>query len=161
MEIKIRNAAVEDYDVVCRLIDEVDALHRNHLPRIFRKLEGPVREKAFYLGLVAEEDVGLFVAQAGGVLVGFIHVVIEDSPAYPILVPRRFAVVDSIVVAADYRHQGIGRVLMDAAEAWALARGAEAIELNVYAFNTAALTFYHQLGYDTLSRRMLKELKSE
>ena len=161
MEIRIRNAAAKDYDDVCRLIDEVDAIHRDHLPRIFREPTGPVREKAYYLGLVADEDVGLFVAEVDEILVGFIHAVIEASPRYPILVPRRFAVVDSIVVAADYQHQGIGQALMDAAEAWALAKGASAIELNVYEFNTAALAFYHQLGYTTLSRRMLKELKNK
>jgi ribosomal protein S18 acetylase RimI-like enzyme len=48
---------------------------------------------------------------------------------------------------------------MDAAQEWAIARGATAIELNVYEFNEAAQAFYRQLGYATLSRRMIKNLK--
>jgi len=160
MEIIIRKATAEDYEALCELIDEVDALHRNHLPRLFREPDGPVREEDYYLGLIADEKVGLFVAVAGKRLAGFIHVVILDAPSYPIIVPRRFANVDNLGVKPELRHNGIGRMLMDAAQEWAIAKGATSIELSVYEFNAEALAFYRQLGYATLSRRMGKWLDS-
>jgi ribosomal protein S18 acetylase RimI-like enzyme len=159
MEIRIRNAAAEDYDDVCRLIDEVDALHRDHLPNIFREPVGPGRTESYYQGLIDDQDAALFVAETKERLVGYIHVAIMDAPNYPILIPRRFAVVDNLGVEADLQHQGIGQILMDTAQEWAIARGATAIELNVYEFNEAAQAFYRQLGYATLSRRMIKNLK--
>ena len=48
---------------------------------------------------------------------------------------------------------------MDEAQVWAIAKGAASIELNVYEFNQAAISFYERLGYQTLSRKMSKELK--
>jgi len=161
MEISIRRATFEDYDSLCDLFDEVDALHREHLPHLFQEPDGPVREKAYYLALTTDENVGLFVAEAGKTMVGFIQAVIEDTPDHPLLVPRRFSVVENIVVKADFQHHGIGRILMNAAEAWALARGATSIELNVYEFNEAAQAFYRQLGYITQRRRMVKEFRDD
>jgi hypothetical protein len=80
MEVSIRKATAEDYPALCKLFDEVDALHRGNLPHIFQKPNGPVREHDYYLGLIADESVGLFVAQVGGELVGFVHSVIRDAP---------------------------------------------------------------------------------
>jgi hypothetical protein len=92
----IRKATPEDYKTLCELVDEVDDLHRGNLPHIFQKPNGPVRENDYYRGLITDENVGLFVAEVGEKLVGFVHSVISDAPAIPILLPRRYAIVDSI-----------------------------------------------------------------
>jgi ribosomal protein S18 acetylase RimI-like enzyme len=159
VEVSIRKATAEDYNALCELFDEVDALHRGALPHIFQKPDGPVREHAYYQGLIADENVGVFVAEAGGELVGFVHAVIRDTPALPVIVPRRYAIVDGIGVKAEFQNHGIGRMLMDTAREWAIAKGATAIELNVYEFNKTAIAFYQRLGYETLSRKMSRALK--
>jgi len=74
------------------------------------------------------------------------------------MVPRRFLVIDNIVVRKDSRRQGVGRLLLERAEQWALARGADMVELNVWEFNTGARLFYQALGYETASRKMWKQL---
>jgi ribosomal protein S18 acetylase RimI-like enzyme len=161
VEASIRKATAEDYHALCELFDEVDALHRGILPRLFRKPDGPVREHDYYRELIADENVGFFVAEVGGKLAGFVHSVIRDAPAIPILVSRRYAIVDSIGVASELQNQGIGRRLMDTVHEWAIAQGATAVELSVYEFNRTAIAFYRRLGYETLSRRMSRELKGE
>jgi len=50
---------------------------------------------------------------------------------------------------------------MDTVHKWAIAKGATAIELNVYEFNKTAIAFYEALDYETLSRRMSKVLDNE
>jgi hypothetical protein len=77
VEVSIRKATAEDYNALCELFDEVDALHRDNLPHIFQKPKGPVREQDYYWGLIANENVGLFVAEIGEKLVGFVHAVIR------------------------------------------------------------------------------------
>jgi ribosomal protein S18 acetylase RimI-like enzyme len=161
MEISIRKATADDYNALCKLFDEIDALHRNNLPHIFQKPSGSVREQEYYSGLIADENVALLVAEAGERLVGFIHAVCRDTPAIPILVPRRYAIVDSIVVKAGFQNRGIGRILMDKMQEWAIEKNAISIELNVYEFNRTAISFYESLGYQTFSRKMSKELKNE
>jgi ribosomal protein S18 acetylase RimI-like enzyme len=160
MEVNIREAIAEDYVALCGLFDEVDALHRSNLPHIFQKPNGPVREHDYYLGLIADENVGLFVAEVGDKVVGFVHAVIRDTPAMPVFVPRRYVIVDSIGVKSEYQRHGIGQMLVDTGHQWAIAKGATSIELNVYEFNQTATTFYERLGYDTVSRKMGKTLKN-
>ncbi len=161
MEIYIRKATAKDYDILCELFDEVDALHRDNLAHLFQKPNGPVRERDYYEGLIADENVGLFVAAVGEKPVGFVHAIIKDAPAIPIFVPRRYAIVDNIGVKPEFRNQGIGRLLMDTIHKWAITKGATSIELNVYEFNQTAIAFYQRLGYETYSRRMSRTLNKE
>ena len=51
------------------------------------------------------------------------------------------ATVEELVVTAASRRSGIGRALMDRAEAWARQGGAERMQLSLYAANTAATDF--------------------
>jgi ribosomal protein S18 acetylase RimI-like enzyme len=160
MEVSIHKATAEDYNTLCELFDEADALHRGTLPHIFQKPNGPVRERDYYWGLIADENVGLFVAEVGEKLVGFVHAVIRDAPAISVFVPRRYAIVDGIGVKSEFQNHGIGRMLMDTVHEWAIAKGATSIELNVYEFNKTAIAFYQRLGYETLSRKMSRALNS-
>src|SRR5262245_19963172 len=106
MELSVRKATAEDYNSLCELFDEIDALHRDNLPHIFQKPIGTAREQDYYLGLVAEENVALLVAELGEKLVGFVHAIVRDTPAISLFVPRRYAIVDSIVVKSGFQNQG-------------------------------------------------------
>lgn len=160
-EISVRKATANDYNSLCELFDEIDALHRDNLPHIFQKPGGAAREKDYYSGLIADENVGLFVAETGGKLVGFVHAIVRETPDIPVFVPRRYAIVDGIVVKSGFQNRGIGSMLMDKMQEWAIAKGATSIELNVYEFNETAISFYEKLGYRTLSRKMSKELNED
>jgi ribosomal protein S18 acetylase RimI-like enzyme len=159
MGIRIRQATPQDYEALLPLFEDVDALHRQHHPERFQKPAGPARERDFFLTALADEQVGFFVAEVSGELVGHIHVVVRDTPPVPILKPRRLAHIDEIVVKAAYRGRGVGHLLMEQAEAWARTNGATAIELGVYEFNQEAQAFYRDLGYTTFHRRMGKALE--
>jgi diamine N-acetyltransferase len=158
VEVVVRPATADDYDALCALFGEVDALHRDHLPQIFRKPPGPVREPEYCRVLLADENVGLFVAEKNASLIAFGHAAIRDAPPLPVFVPRRYAVVEGMGVKAEFRGHGIGRALMHSIAEWASAKGATAIELNVYEFNQEAIAFYQRLGFDTVSRKMGKSL---
>jgi GNAT superfamily N-acetyltransferase len=158
MKLSIREAVASDYDDLCALFDEGDALHRENLPRIFQKPRGAVRDRDYVLGLLADEAVGFFIAQVGDRLVGLICVMVRESPEVPIFVRRRYTVVNDVVVKEEFRRTGIGRALMEKAHEWAVAEGADSIELNVWEFNRGAIDFYQTLGYETASRKMTKRL---
>ena len=161
MEISVRNATADDYNSLCELFDEIDALHRDNLHHIFQKPGGAAREQDYYLGLIADENIALLVAELGGNIVGFVHAIVRDPPAIPVFVPRRYAIVDGIVVKSGFQNHGIGRILMDKMQEWAMMKGATSIELNVYEFNETAISFYERLGYQTISRKMGQELKKD
>jgi ribosomal protein S18 acetylase RimI-like enzyme len=158
MRATIREARAQDYEQLCMLTEKVDALHRERLPHTFQKPPGPIRDRDYISYLIDSEDVGLFVAELEGQLAGFVQIMLARSPDIPICVPRRYAVIDNLVVKSEFRRSGIGRALMDRASEWAATRGASSIELTVYNFNETALEFYRHLGYEMLRHTMSKKL---
>jgi hypothetical protein len=107
LETIIREAVAQDYENLNTLIDAVDRMHRDNLPQKFQESEGPVRDRNFILDLIVDESVGLFVAEVEAQIVGLVHIVIRDTPDIPILVPRRYAVIDNLVVKDGSRRAGI------------------------------------------------------
>jgi 3-phosphoshikimate 1-carboxyvinyltransferase len=150
----IRRARPEDYESLCGLMRETNELHRQHHPQIFQQPAGSILERAAWFDLVKDENAGLWVAEAERGLLGFVMIVMKAAPNLPVMVPRRYAVVENLGVTASARRQGVGRRLMEQAHAWAAAQGAATVELNVFEFNQAAMALYRELGYDTLSRKM-------
>lgn len=53
-----------------------------------------------------------------------------------------------LAVAPDRRREGLGRLMMDAAEVWLRERGAPKLQLMVRASNDEALGFYEALGLE-------------
>jgi len=101
---------------------------------------------------------GLFVAEEGEQVVGCVHVIECDASPIPIFVPRRFAIVDNLVVSKVFQRKGIGQKLMRTAQQWVIDKGATSFELNVYHFNQKAISFYKNIGYKPISQRMSKAL---
>jgi len=155
---RIRPALPQDYQALCQLLEDVDALHQDHLPDRFRQAPGPVRDRAYIFDLIEDENTALLVAEIEGLVTGMVHLTIVDVPPIPILVPRQVAIIENLVVGEGFRWAGTGRALMAAAQVWARRKGADSLELTVYEFNRAARTFYEKMGYETMSRRMSKAL---
>lgn len=158
MKIEIRKATADDYAAVCELLHEIDTYHWTNVPQIFQPNSGPVREREYYLSRLTDESVGFFLSVADGQAAGLVHLFVREAPPLPILVPRFFAVVECLVVKKTFQRRGIGRMLMEYGQAWAKTKGATAIELNVYAFNSTAIELYEALGYRTLSHKMSRDL---
>ena len=88
--------------------------------------------------VLSARDHHVAVAEADGRIVGLLHVF--ERPA---LEKPCEAVVQAIVVDAKARRRGIGRALMEVAEAWARARGLPSVALST----RHAQAFYAELGY--------------
>ncbi len=153
MQLNIRRATIEDYEEICRLFAEGDAVHTHALPDRFRGTY-PARTKAFLEHWYAHDAAGIFVAEVTNQVVGFVQCSVMTTPERPMLYERTFVSVDSLIVQERYRRQGIGRRLMERVHTWARERGIREIELNVFEFNDTAIRLYEQLGYRTISRRM-------
>jgi ribosomal protein S18 acetylase RimI-like enzyme len=70
----------------------------------------------------------------------------------------RHAHIFLLYVVPEHRRRGIGKALMQYVEKWAIARGDRQIGLQVFQSNQPALNLYNQLGYQTQSLWMLKEI---
>lgn len=68
--------------------------------------------------------------------------------------------VSDIVVAEEAEGRGVGGTLLQAAEAWAIARGANAMSLHVFLANTRAQDLYARMGFEGESLRLHKPLRN-
>lgn len=83
------------------------------------------------------------IAEIDDTVVGLLHV--YERPA---LERPREAVVQALVVDESHREEGVGKVLMQAAEAWARDRGIGAVVLHTRIDRIGAQAFYARLGYE-------------
>ena len=156
MNFLIRPAAETDYHGLEILFEEIDAYHRNALPRVFRKPEGSWRTPNFLLDVLADPNAVIFAAGCGNQIIGLLYAYIRVTPEIPIRVPCGVGEVDQLVAMERYRRCGVGKALMERAHQWAGEMRLDRLELSVWNFNTGALAFYRALGYEPAFHRMWK-----
>ncbi len=154
MRFHIREATQKDYKGISEIFEEVDSLHRKALPHIFQETNSPPRTEEFISSIISDENAGLFVAETDGQIIGLVHVLIRQTLPIPIMVPRRYAVLENLAVREGYRRLGVGTSLLERTHNWALNREISQIESNVWEFNQEAIAFYRNEGYTT-SRRWI------
>jgi ribosomal protein S18 acetylase RimI-like enzyme len=88
---------------------------------------------------LASDTASCLVAERDGDLLGYVLVLFHGRTA--------LARLYSMAVAPEHRAQGLGRVLLDAAEAVALDGGAAIMRLEVHPANFAAIALYRRAGY--------------
>lgn len=153
MDVKIRTATAADFDGVGRVFAEENRYHAELLPDRFQVAD-PIMTRGWYDKILAEPNRSLIVAESGGDIVGVLLINLYQRLDDHIFRGRRYVYVNELAVSEDYQRQGIGRLLMAGAGAWALARGVNEIELHVWEKNSAAIAFYEKLGYRTIQRTM-------
>lgn len=97
----------------------------------------------YHAGLAVDEDQTILVAEApAGQVVGWVHV-----HGHHWLGGLSHARIAGLVVDQSHRGRGIGKALVQAAEAWALERGYQEVVLNSNVVRERAHQFYRDLGY--------------
>ena len=159
MDFAIREAVLKDYEELCKVFEAVDVLHREALPHVFREADGPARTKGYISDIITAKNAVLLIAEHDGQIIGLVHTSVRKSPDVSVIVPRRYAVMENLVVKEEFRRSGVGRALVEMAHQWALDKGITQVELNVWEFNKGAVAFYEKFGYTTASRKMWKSLR--
>ncbi len=106
----------------------------------------------------AEFDGVVLVAEADGVLAGFVSVWTRYRSSEPEDDPAEHGYVSDLVVSAKHRGRGIGRALLRAAEARARQAGAQSLRVSVKASNTIALSLYSAEGFENSEIYLEKRL---
>jgi ribosomal protein S18 acetylase RimI-like enzyme len=159
MVITIRRATESDFAPVRQVFSEANRFHAALLPQRFQVVD-PIITPGWLAAVLAEEDTGLFVAEAEHHVVGVLLLRLMRSSKDPIFRPRRYVNVDEIAVLEAYQGQGVGRRLMQRALEWARQQGAQDIELSVSEANRRAIALYETMGYESVGRRMRRRIDS-
>ena len=91
--------------------------------------------------------------------VGYVFAKIISFRNHPSLRDFNCFYIDDLCVRSTHQRQGIGRRLMEKCKDIAKNSGCKMIDLNVWAFNQAAIAFYEDLGMRQRTARMEFELE--
>jgi ribosomal protein S18 acetylase RimI-like enzyme len=154
--ITIRRATLEDYPGFLSVARETNEHHVALLPNIFRSAEVAVPEE-YFAGLVTGEQSCIFLAEQGGVVVGYATLQLHHA-MYDIQVPRIAGYIDNFGISEACRRMGVGRQLFEACRDRAKAMGASSLDLDCWEANQGAIRFYESLGMHVSRRRFTLHL---
>ncbi len=159
MKIIIRKATKRDYEKLCVLFYQVDLIHYEKYPDIYKKPEIQMRSIEEIYSKLKDNNQCILVACENERILGLLHGFIYDTPHHPVIVMRKYAKIDGMVVEKENKRKGIGHLLIKHFQKWSKAQGATSIELNVYNFNNEAIKFYKKEGYKDIRQVMRKIIK--
>jgi GNAT superfamily N-acetyltransferase len=137
--ITVREARAADFAALIRLLDEMDeSMYRGRAHADESDL------RALYEAVLTDPDQRVLVAEDGGRLVGSAHVMVLRHIGRSL---SRSAVVEGVVVDAEYRRRGVGAALMRAAAESAREAGCYKLTLTSNLARTGAHRFYSRLGW--------------
>jgi RimJ/RimL family protein N-acetyltransferase len=157
LELTIRAVTLDDLEPLIDLYLDTARHHVAIDPEGYRIPERADVAERLRRRVEAQDDRSTYVAAlVEGRIVGSATMYVDDPP-HPgsMSVPLRVGEF-GVSVAEAWRGRGIGTALIRHLEAWAVARGAERIILNVSEANTDAIRLYHALGYVESGREMRK-----
>ena len=157
-EVTVRFAREEDLEQVNGLRRQVNGIHAEGKPEIFKPGFGP--ELRDYLHEIFRDPAkAIAVAEKDGQVRGFAVLNHVTRPENPYMYARDYLDIDEFCVDAACRRQGIAAELVRFIADWAKEQGYRRVELNMWEFNRGALAFYEAAGFTTYRRYM--ELRTE
>lgn len=151
----IRKATAADIPRIMDLLHQVNRVHHLLRPDLFKPHTTKYSAEELE-AMMAIESQPIFVCDDGKVS-GYVFCQIQDLQNDRLLQDRKTLYIDDLCVDETARGKHIGRQLFDYVREYAQTIGCQAITLNVWNGNDAALAFYRKLGMDV--RKTCMEMK--
>ena len=154
MEVIVRLPRLQDYERVSKIMDQVQQLHVEWRPDVY-KPASPLITMDMFEAILKDEN--WYVAEADGVVVGVLELMIRhvESPAQ---VMKDVLFISTMAVDEKYRGKGIGHLFFEKVKRLKQEKGYDTIELQVNAKNRLAYEMYRKYGFTEKSINMeLKE----
>jgi ribosomal protein S18 acetylase RimI-like enzyme len=145
MSVTIRRARPDDELVLAELNAFVHDLHVGGSPAYFKPTIPP-DVASWFRGLFDQPNVRIWIAEEGGVAVGYVIALLRERTESVFTRARRWLEIDQIGVRPGHRRTGIGRalvqVVLEAGD-----NGIHDIELSTWVFNGGAQEASRRLGF--------------
>lgn len=153
MEVVVRLPRLQDYERVSKIMDQVQQLHVEWRPDVY-KPASPLITMDMFEAILKDEN--WYVAEADGVVVGVLELMKRhvESPAQ---VMKDVLFISTMAVDEKYRGKGIGHLFFEKVKRLKQEKGYDTIELQVNAKNRLAYEMYRKYGFTEKSINM--ELK--
>ena len=148
--ISIRKAVFEDYDAVCRIMNQVQELHVQWRPDIYKSTSDVISKELFQDAVTHEL---FYVTEINSKITGVLGLEFRHIES-PLHVTREVLFIGSMVVDKAYRRKGIGHAFFSKVKEIALENNCDGIELQVNAKNKLAFEMYSKYGFTEKSINM-------
>ena len=156
MNVDIRRAEISDIEQVVALWALLHRTHEALDQRYKLSSDAPLRWSNDFREFVRSDRLRYFVAEAdAGKLVGLL--VAQAMLPTPLYEPETFVHIDELIVAHDFRGQGIGERLVHEALRWADEIEAVDVRAGVLASNVESRSFWKRLGGEDYSVQVIIE----
>jgi len=152
---KIRLATAEDVDMLVGLNADVQKLHADAMPHLFKQpsdlgsLAADFRDR-----ILADADGSTFIVEDEDQAMGYIYIRIVRRPENAYTYAQNLIYIDQISVTPASQGKGCGRALMAAVFDLARSQGIDRVVLDTWAFNTPAHGFFERMGFKPFNYRM-------
>jgi len=137
---------------------DVQRLHAEHHPKIFKVPESEDYAISFFQEILADPTVTIFIAEDNGNALGYIVCKLVERQDNPFTFAARILTIDQISVRPEARRKGVGEALFKQAESLAREWKAERISLDSWDFNLGAHAFFERTGFQKFDFRFWKQL---
>ena len=151
MDIQIRTATINDYESVIKIISQVQDMHVEWRPDIYKYNDNLISKKDFEK--IVESNTFFVAENDNEKIVGVLEIIFRhiESPAH---VTRDVIFVDTMAVDEKYRGLGVGHKMFEFLKAMKIEKNMDGIELQVNARNRAAYEMYKKYGFTEKSINM-------
>jgi len=145
--VTVRVAVIEDADAIASLTAEVQQIHNDALPDIFKTSSDRLFSREKLATLLRDTNSTVAVAESDGEVIGHVYGVIVQRAENDFKVADKYMYIQQIGVRKDFRRQGVGRALVAFIEERAVASAVTGLQLDYWAFNTRAQSFFESCGF--------------
>ena len=149
----IRRAEIKDIDSLNRLLYQVQTLHAEKRPDIF-KLGAKKYTSQELAKIIADDMTPIFVYEEEGVVMGYAFCIYQITEENDQLYERKVLYIDDLCVDEPYRRKHIGQKLYEYVLETARENGCDRVTLNVWRVNPSAERFYQKMGMQPLKTTM-------
>jgi ribosomal protein S18 acetylase RimI-like enzyme len=155
---EIRFATLADAATISALNDDVQQLHAEALPKIFKPPSDETFAPDVVSALMKAPNHYFWLAIEDGQPVGYLFATVRHQPDTPVKQAIDLISIEQISIKPDARSKGYGKQMMETVMDFARQQGISLLTLDVWSFNTRAHKFYEDLGFRNYNERMWLDL---
>ena len=152
----IRNATLDDLDVIATLWKEFMDFHKARDPHFTRSSDGHTNFADFIRKHISSEDSCVLVAESDSNVVAYCLATVANAP--PVFEDTRYGSISDLAVTESCRRQGIGERMFTAARDWFKQRDIRRVEIRMALSNETSTNFWRKMGFEPYLETLVKEI---
>jgi ribosomal protein S18 acetylase RimI-like enzyme len=154
----IRRAISQDSLLLSSLCMDVQRLHAEHHPNLFKMPQTDDFAVPFFDEILAGPYNVVFLAEENGQALGYMLCKMMERPETIFTFATRYVLVDQISVRPAAQGRGVGKALMEQVVSLSKELNMPRIQLDSWGFNTEAHAFFERMGFEKFNHRFWRNL---